>query len=120
MEKTTENLIEEIRWAEAKRCRKTMQKLAERKKQEKAIRRKTWGFKLLGLALIALSLWLAFSGILIEPNGKFDGLYLIITIPIGLIMIVMVWSFIKDADQYLKYKKHEENEAACKDIAAVR
>ena len=87
MEKTTENLIEEIRWAEAKRCRKTMQKLAERKKQEKAIRRKTWGFKLLGLALITLSLWLAFSGILIEPNGKFDGLYLIITIPIGLIMI---------------------------------
>ena len=67
--------------------------------------------------LIILPIALVFSE---SSMNNIQSVSIISAFPIGLIMIVMVWSFIKDADQYLKYKKHEENEAACKDIAAVR
>ena len=58
------------------------------------------------LLLIVLPVGLVFSE---SSMSNIQSVSIISAFPIGIIMIIMIWSFIKDAKQYLEYNNDKKN-----------
>lgn len=65
----------------------------------------TWITLLWCLLLIALPIALVFSD---SSMSNIQSVSIISAFPIGIIMIVMIWSFIKDAGKYIEELKKKE------------